>query len=250
RPSQPDAVEHARTNFGHAGRSPVATGTRGRACPGHFFAVVPASVLHKGVSATPLCRMAHIPSHLVVTPRFSHPMPDLSMRSPHDVSSSPTAICMEMRHGTDRQNDSRKPHHHRRFPRRSDLRPAPWRHQGVCRVYPRLPPLDGFSALPQSQLQREWSPDTLLALCPCAVGWSHHLAGAVHHVPSGIHGAPPFRLALSSYEPRRGQASVDRHPRGTELRMVRRDLEYLAHGALSRALCLWATAHGACVDAV
>jgi hypothetical protein len=61
---------------------------------------------------------------------------------------------------------------------------------------------------------------------------------------------PHFRLALSPYEPRRGQASVDRHPRGTELRMVRRDLEYLAHGALSRALCLWAAAHGACVDAV
>src|SRR5207237_9186259 len=68
---------------------------------------------------------AHIPSHLVVTRQFSHHMLDLSMRYPHDVSSPPTAICMEMRHGTDRQSDPRKPHHHRRFPQRSDLRPAP-----------------------------------------------------------------------------------------------------------------------------
>ena len=59
----------------------------------------------------------HIPPNYVVTPRFSHHMLDLSMCYPHDVSSSPTAICMETRHGTDRQSDSRKPHHHRRFPR-------------------------------------------------------------------------------------------------------------------------------------
>src|SRR6266851_1440677 len=58
-------------------------------------------------------RADHIPSDLVVVRRFSHHMLDLSMRYLHDVSSSPTAICMEMRHGTDRQSDTRKPHPHR-----------------------------------------------------------------------------------------------------------------------------------------
>src|SRR2546426_11984475 len=75
-------------------------------------------------------------------------------------------------------------------------------------------------------------------------------AGAMHHLPSSVHGPPPFRLALSPHEPRRGQASADRHPRWSELSMVRRDLEYLAHGALSRDLCLWATARSARADAV
>ena len=59
----------------------------------------------------------HIPSDLVVTPRASHNTLDLSIRYPHDVSSAPMAICMEMRHGTDRQTDTPQPHHHRRFPR-------------------------------------------------------------------------------------------------------------------------------------
>jgi hypothetical protein len=59
----------------------------------------------------------HIPPNLVVTPRASHKALDLSIRSPHDVSSAPMAICMEMRHGTDCQTDTRKPHHHHRFPR-------------------------------------------------------------------------------------------------------------------------------------
>ena len=37
----------------------------------------------------------HIPPDLVVTPRVSHNTLDLSIRYPHDVSSAPTAICME-----------------------------------------------------------------------------------------------------------------------------------------------------------
>jgi len=60
---------------------------------------------------------AHIPLNLVVAPQASHKPLDLSIRSPHDVSSAPMAICMEMRHGTDCQTDTRKPHHHHRFPR-------------------------------------------------------------------------------------------------------------------------------------
>src|SRR5712691_7073861 len=59
----------------------------------------------------------HIPPNLVVTPRASHNTLDLSIRYPHHVSSSPTAICMEMRHGTECQTDTPQPHHHRRFPR-------------------------------------------------------------------------------------------------------------------------------------
>jgi len=55
----------------------------------------------------------HIPSDLVVTSRFSHHTLALAMGYPHDVSSAPTAICMEMRHGPDRQSDTRKPHDHR-----------------------------------------------------------------------------------------------------------------------------------------
>jgi hypothetical protein len=55
----------------------------------------------------------HIPSDLVVTHRFSHHTLALAMGCPHHVSSAPTAICMEMRHGPDRQNDTQKPHDHR-----------------------------------------------------------------------------------------------------------------------------------------
>ena len=35
---------------------------------------------------------------------------DLSIHSSHDASSSPKAICMEMRHGTDRQTDPPQPY--------------------------------------------------------------------------------------------------------------------------------------------
>src|SRR5712691_3205982 len=82
-------------------------------------------------------------------------------------------------------------------------------------------------------------------------GWgAHPLAGAMHHRQSGVHGPPPVRLALAPHEPRRGQASADRHPRWIERSMVRRALEYLAHGSLARDLCLWATARRARADAV
>ena len=57
--------------------------------------------------------LAHIPSDLVVTRRFSHHTLALAMGYPHHVSSAPTAICMEMRHGPDRQSDTQKPHDHR-----------------------------------------------------------------------------------------------------------------------------------------
>src|SRR5712691_9523564 len=70
-------------------------------------------------------RKKHIPSDLVVALRFSHHTLALSMRYRQDISSAPTALCMEMRHGTHCQSDTRKPHDHRRFPQRSDLRPAP-----------------------------------------------------------------------------------------------------------------------------
>jgi hypothetical protein len=63
------------------------------------------------------CRQGHIPPNLVVGPWVSHTTLDITTRSPHHVSSSPTAICMEMRHGTKCQTDTPKPHHHRRFPR-------------------------------------------------------------------------------------------------------------------------------------
>src|SRR5262249_33437373 len=63
RQSQTDAVAQARTHSGHAGRSPVSTVIRGRACPGHFFSVVPASVLHSSTFATHTCNLINL-SHL------------------------------------------------------------------------------------------------------------------------------------------------------------------------------------------
>jgi ArsR family transcriptional regulator len=62
-------------------------------------------------------RFIHIPPNLVVGPWGSHTILDTTTRYPHHVSSLPTAICMEMRHGTECQTDTPKPHHHRRFPR-------------------------------------------------------------------------------------------------------------------------------------
>src|SRR6266567_4380977 len=62
-------------------------------------------------------RKSHIPPNLVVGPWVSHTTLDTTTRYPHHVLSSPTAICMEMRHGTECQTDTPKPHHHRRFPR-------------------------------------------------------------------------------------------------------------------------------------
>ena len=59
------------------------------------------------------CENLHIPADLVVTRRFSHHTLALAMGYPHHVSSAPTAICMEMRHGPDRQSDTQKPHDHR-----------------------------------------------------------------------------------------------------------------------------------------
>ena len=61
--------------------------------------------------------ISHIPPNLVVGPWVSHTILDTTTRYPHHVSSSPTAICMEMRHGTECQTDTPQPHHHRRFPR-------------------------------------------------------------------------------------------------------------------------------------
>src|SRR5215468_10552586 len=66
----------------------------------------------------------------------------------HHVSSTPTTADREMRHGTDRQSDTPKPYHHRRFPGPIHLLPADQRWQGVCRVCPRLSPFPGLSALP------------------------------------------------------------------------------------------------------
>jgi hypothetical protein len=59
---------------------------------------------------TQLVKELHIPADLVVTRRFSHHTLALAMGYPHHVSSAPTAICMEMRHGPDRQSDTQKPH--------------------------------------------------------------------------------------------------------------------------------------------
>src|SRR5437764_13043265 len=70
-------------------------------------------------------------------------------------------------YGTSRQTDPRKPHHHCRFSRRSDLLSAAGRWQGVPRVYPRLHPVPWLPAQTQGDLLRRWMPDTAFALCPC-----------------------------------------------------------------------------------
>src|SRR5262249_40466345 len=66
-------------------------------------------------------------------------------------------------HGTSRQTDPRKPHHHCRFSRRSDLLSAAGRWQGVPRVYPRLCPVPWLPAQTQDDLLRRWMPDTAFA---------------------------------------------------------------------------------------
>src|SRR5947208_9459277 len=52
------------------------------------------------IAGAPL-KLDHIPADLVVTPRSSHKTLAISIRYPHDVSSAPTAISREMRHGPD-----------------------------------------------------------------------------------------------------------------------------------------------------
>src|SRR4029453_18343019 len=99
-------------------------------------------------------------------------------------------------HGASRQTDPRKPHHHCRFSRRSDLLSAAWRWQGVYRMRPRLSPGPGLSTGTQGDLSWRWVPDASLPLRPCPPGGAYHLAHPMHHVPRGVHGAPPLRLAL------------------------------------------------------
>src|SRR5437660_12915230 len=88
-------------------------------------------------------------------------------------------------YGYSGETDARKPHHHCRFPERSDVLPAAWRWEGVPRMCPRLRQGPRLSAATQSHLSRGRMPDAPLPLRPCPPGWSHYLAYPVYDVQSG-----------------------------------------------------------------
>src|SRR5438067_1191319 len=95
------------------------------------------------------------------------------------------------------ETDARKPHHHCRFPERSDVLPAAWRWEGVPRMCPRLRDVPGLSVHTQGDLSRWRMPDTPLLLRPCPPRGAHHLADTVHDVSRRVHGSAALRLALS-----------------------------------------------------
>jgi hypothetical protein len=110
--------------------------------------------------------------------------------------------------------------------------------------------LSRFSAPPQGQLQRGREPDAPLPLCPYPLGRPHHLAGPVHHMPSGVHGPPPLRLALSSDATGRGPRCLVGDPRRSEFGAVCGDLPCLPDGSLSPGMCFGPPGAGNGADAV
>src|SRR4029434_1991994 len=153
----------------------------------------------------------------------------------------------EVTQGHSGHTDARKPHHHRRFPKRSDVLPAAWRWSGVPRMCPRLRHVPRLSAEIQSHLSRRLVPDPSLPLCPCPAGWSHHLAHPMYEVQSGVHRATALRLELSSDATGGGSRCPDGYTRWAQLRVVCGHLPYLPHGSLSLGLRVWPpkSAHGA-----
>src|SRR5580765_8855228 len=82
---------------------------------------------------------------------------------------------------------------------------------------PRLHHGPWFSAETQSHVSRGRMPHASLPLCACPSGRGHYLADSMHHVSSGLHGPPPFHLALPPE--------------------VARDALLATHGGLSLELC-------------
>src|SRR5262249_53069485 len=120
-----------------------------------------------------------------VTPIVSHPL-----TRPDDLG---------VTYGPNRQTDTRKPHHHRRFSRRCDLLPAAERRQSLRRMCARLPPGPWLPTQAQGDVGGGGVSAPPLALCARPPGWGHHLADTVHDVPRRVHGPAALRLTLSFY---------------------------------------------------
>src|SRR5262249_51164830 len=156
----------------------------------------------------------------------------------------PTPDNLGVTHGHSDETDTRKPHHHRRFSRRSDVFLPDSRWEGVSRVRVRLPPLPRLSTETQGDLSRRRVPDATLALCPPPCAWDHHLASPVYDVSRGVHRAPALRLTLSRDALRRGPQRPVSHPRRPQFGAVCGDRAYLAHGPLPPRLCPWSAESG------
>src|SRR5439155_10939025 len=150
----------------------------------------------------------------------------------------PTPDNLGVTHGHSGETDARKPHHHCRFSRRSDVFLPDSRREGVSRVRVRLPPLPRLPTETQGDLSRRRVPDAPFALCPYPSEWGDHLAHPVHDVSCGIHRPAAFRLAVPPDAPRGGSRRLAGHPRWSQSGMVRGDLPPLADGALSPGLCI------------
>src|SRR5919201_4749175 len=101
------------------------------------------------------------------------------------------------------------------------------------RAVPRLP------VETQSHLSWGWLSDPSLALCPCALGGSHHLAHPVHSRSCRVHRPTPLHLAVSPDASRGGPQRLIGDAWGAECGAVRDDLPYLPDGPLSPRVCLW-----------
>src|SRR5215467_14014668 len=151
-----------------------------------------------------------MPSHFVVTFCAFTIVLIFQRAAPIVSPLLPTPDNLGVTHGHSDETDTRKPHHHRRFSRRSDVFLPDSRWEGVSRVRVRLPPLPRLSTETQGDLSRRRVPDAPLALCPPPCAWDHHLASPVYDVSRGVHRAPTLRLALSPDAPR----GRSRCPRG------------------------------------
>lgn len=159
-----------------------------------------------------------------VTPIVSHPL-----TRPDDLG---------VTHEHSGQIDPHKPHHHSRFSRRSALRAAAGRRQGLCGMRVRFPPFPRLSARPYGDGSGRWVPDPPCALPPCPARWGHPLADPVHQVSRGVHRPPPLCLALSPEATGGGPRRPVGHPWGAQFGAVCDPLAYLPHGPLSPALRL------------
>ena len=95
----------------------------------------------------------------------------------------------------------------------------------------------GLSAQASGDLPRRRVPDASLPLCPCPLGWSHHLAHPVYEVQSGVHRAAALRLMLSPDPTGGGSRCPLGYTRWAQLRVVCGHLPYLPDGPLSLDLC-------------
>ena len=161
---------------------------------------------------------AHIPADLVVTRRFSHQTLAFATGSPHHVSAAPTAICMEMRHGPDRQSARKNRtitadfHNEATYDQIHDL-------TKVCPVASPFSSPSAFSFSTRPAAVRV-GPDAPLPLRAGSPRRAHHLAHPVHHLQSGLHRIARFVLRYRTMRPE-----------------VARDALLATHGGLSLEWC-------------